>query len=150
MNALQLIFGILFGISAVYTVWGFPRKYGALSGRSRLFRTIGMVLINLLLVTLVIFFSTDWNGQLYQVGVDPARARYMVKISQLLYFVTWLLMGVFLMGVALFDSLENFTLYRRQRREALEKMIADAVAVQQQKRAVTTANNENGKDSTTA
>jgi len=150
MNPLQSLFSILLGIGVVYTVWGYPRKYGALSGRSRLFRTIGLVLINLLLITLLIFASTDWNEQLYHVGSIPENARRMVKISQLLYYVTWLILGLFLLGVAMLDGLENFTIYRRQRREALENMIAEAVAAQKQKRVATVNPDTNSEDSSTA
>jgi len=130
----QSIFGILVGLMVGLTVWGYPRKYGALSGRSRLFRTIGVLLINLLFITILIYSSTDWHAQLYRIGMEPHNAARLVAASKLVYFLIWLLIGIFLLGVALLDMLENFTIYRRQRREALEAMIAGAVASHQQKR----------------
>jgi len=132
---LQSISGILVGLMIGLTVWGYPRKYGALSGRSRFFRTVGMVLFNLLLITILIYASTDWHAQLYRIGMEPHNAARLVAASKLVYFLIWLLIGIFLLGVALLDMLENFTIYRRQRREAMEAMIAGAVAAHQQKKA---------------
>src|SRR5205085_87219 len=109
MNPLQILFGFLVALAAWGTVWGYPRKYGALSGRSRLFRMVGVLLLDLLVITLLIFVSTNWEAQMFRVGIKPTDAKNIVHASQLLYFTTWLLIGLLLLGVAMLDWLENFT-----------------------------------------
>lgn len=137
MNVFQWVFGALLAGTVGYTIWGYPRKYGALSGKSRLFRTLGLVLVNLLVFTVFLYFSTDWNAMQYRIGVPSQDSARLVKASQLLYGVTWVLLTILLVGVAGLDSLENFTIYRRQRREAVDEMIQDAIAASQAKRAAT-------------
>lgn len=135
MNAFQWLFGLLLAAAVAYTVWGYPHKYGALSGKSRLFRTVGIVLIDLLLLTVLMYFSTDWKAMQYRIGVPSQDSTRLVKASQLLYGTTWVLLSVLIVGTAGLDSLENFTIYRKKRREALDQMIQEAVAASQAKRA---------------
>lgn len=119
-QALQAVFAVLTMGALAATAWGYPRRYGALSGRSRLFRTVGMGLLDLLLLTATAFVFTDWRAQLLQVGMTPHRAGQLVAASQALYSLTWLLLCVLLVGMALLDSLETFSVYRRERRAAFE------------------------------
>jgi hypothetical protein len=44
-----------------------------------------------------------------------------------------------LVGIAGLDSLENFTIYRKQRREAVDEMIQEAVAASRAKHATVAA-----------
>lgn len=134
MNVFQWVFGALLAGTVGYTIWGYPRKYGALSGKSRLFRTVGMVLANLLLLTVFLYFSTDWTAMKYRIGVPSQDSARLVKASQLLYGTTWVLLATLLVGTAGLDSLENFTIYRKRRREAVDEMIQEAVAASQAKR----------------
>lgn len=134
MNVFQWVFGALLAGTVGYTIWGYPRKYGALSGKSRLFRTVGMVLANLLLLTVFLYFSTDWTAMKYRIGVPSQDSERLVKASQLLYGTTWVLLATLLVGTAGLDSLENFTIYRKRRREAVDEMIQEAVAANQAKR----------------
>ncbi len=140
MNVFQWGFGALLAGTVAYTVWGYPRKYGAMSGKSRLFRTVGIVLANLFLLTVLLYFSTDWNAMQYRIGVPSQDSARLVKASQLLYGVTWVMLSILLVGIAALDSLENFTVYRKIRREAVEEMIRDAVAAGQAKRAALAGN----------
>ncbi|MBC8141957.1 MAG: hypothetical protein H7Y38_11005 [Armatimonadetes bacterium] len=128
MNALQWLFGALLAGSVAYTVLGYRHKYGALSGKSRLFRTVGLVLMDLLLLTVLMFFSTDWDAMLYKVGVSTEDSAARVLLSKGLYFATWMLLSVLTVGCAALDSLENFSVYRRQRREALDQMVQETIA----------------------
>ena len=117
MNVFVWLWGTLLAAALFYTVWGYGRKYGALSGKSRLFRTVGIVLLDLLLATVVIFFATDWDAMRYRVGTPSQQASQLVVLSQGLYFATWLLLSVLIVGCASLDSLENYSIYRKQRRE---------------------------------
>ena len=135
MNLFQWLFGGLLAASLAYTVWGYQRKYGALSGKSRLFRTVGLVLLNLLLVSVVTYFGTDWDAMLYKIGVPTEQNARIVLLSKGLYFSTWLLLSVLTLGCAGLDSLENFSIYRKQRREALDEMVGAAIAASAAKHA---------------
>jgi len=135
MNVFQWGFGALLAGTIAYTVWGYPRKYGALSGKSRLFRTVGIVLANLFLITVLLYFSTDWDAMRYRIGVPTQDSARLVRASQLLYGVTWVMLSILLVGIAGLDSLENYTVYRKRRREAVDELIQEAVAASQAKRA---------------
>ena len=135
MNLFQVFFGALLAGSVGYTVWGYSRKYGALSGKSRLFRMVGLVLINLLLLTVLMYFSTDWNAMRYRIGIPSQTSSRLVLASQALYGTTWVLLSVLAVGTAGLDSLENFSIYRKKRREVLDEMIQEAISSSREKRA---------------
>lgn len=147
MSLFQWVFGGLLAIALAATVWGYPHKYGALSGRSRLFRTVGVVLIDLLLITVLMYFSTDWTAMKYRVGMTSSDALKLVAASQALYLVTWVIIMIWSVGMGLLDALENFSVYRRQRRQALDEMIQEAIAASQAKRLATAGGESGGKDS---
>jgi hypothetical protein len=125
MTTVQTVFAALLGVAALVTVVGYPRKYGALSGRSRLFRTLGVLLIDLLLVLLLAYFSTDFKA------IPDAR---VAAVRGGIYLISFVLITFSLVGLALLDTLESVVVYRRERRAAVEQMIREEVAHIQQKR----------------
>jgi membrane protease YdiL (CAAX protease family) len=124
MTPVQITFGSLLAVALLVTVIGYPRKYGALSGRSRLYRTLGVALIDLLLVVILVFVSTDFSSI-----VDP-RVR---AVRVIIYTLTFLFLTLSLMGLAGLDVLESIVVYRRERRAALEQMVREEAARQVQK-----------------
>ncbi len=49
MNLFRTVVALAFAAACVYTVLGYPARYGALTGRSRLFRAAGLFLFDLLI-----------------------------------------------------------------------------------------------------
>ncbi len=103
----------------MFTVAGYKRKYGALSARSRLFRTVGLVLLNLLLILFLAYTFAD-----FKTGVTPKAA----SVREILYLCSCLFLGLTLLCVALLDSLESIVAVRRERRGLAQEMIRDVVA----------------------
>lgn len=117
MSALQLVLGGLFLCSLVWGVVGYPKKYGALSGRSRLFRTAGIALLILLLALGFIAAGT----------VVP-RGDKLGAIRWMALLISCVLVALSLCGIALLDGLESYVVVRRERRGELNKVIAETVA----------------------
>jgi hypothetical protein len=61
MSPAQIVLGLATLAAFVYTVLAYPHKYGALSGRSRLFRTIGVSLLDLLLTLVLMATFIDFS-----------------------------------------------------------------------------------------
>jgi membrane protease YdiL (CAAX protease family) len=119
MNPLQLFMGALLIASLFATVFFFPKKYGSLSGKSFLFRTTGMVLLDLLLLIMVVI-----------VGGKFAPGKEGLLRMTLLYIAA-LLVGIGTVGVALLDSLETYVAGRRARREQNLNLIEETIAKEQ-------------------
>jgi hypothetical protein len=129
MNPLQITFGALLAAALLVTVVGYGRKYGALSGRSRLFRTAGMGLIDLLLVVGLILVSGNREAALAAGTLNAFAVRQLVLLTVVVFLT------LSLIGVAALDALENVTVYRRERRQAMQDMIRAEIEAQAQKRA---------------
>lgn len=134
MTAMQFILGILLAAALGYTVIGYPHKYGALTGRSRLFRTVGLCVIDLLLV--LGFFGTFAD---FRTGVDPRLA----QVRYLLYLLSCLTLLLTLPLIAALDALEVYSVARRERREYLNKIVEEERERTLRKKA--DADAENGK-----
>ena len=110
----MLIAQIFLGLSALgalaYTVLAYPNKYGALSGRSRLFRTVGIFLLDVLLVLVLMYTFIDFHAD-----VTPRVA----ALRQIFYFASCLFLCFTLICVALLDALESYSSVRRERRNYL-------------------------------
>ena len=117
MSILQLVLGGLFLGSLVWAVVGYPKGYGALSGRSRLFRTAGIALLILLLAL----------GFLVAGTVVPHGDR-MGAFRKAALLLSCLLVAISLCGIALLDGLESYVVVRRERRGELNRVIAETVA----------------------
>jgi membrane protease YdiL (CAAX protease family) len=116
MNALQIALGLGLAGAMAYTVLGYPHKYGALTGRSRLFRTLGLLVFDLLLLLVLIWTFTDFSKQVGQrVG----------RIREIFYLASCLVLGLSLPLIALLDALESYTAVRRERREFLQQAVRD-------------------------
>jgi len=119
VTALQIVLSVLFAGALVFTVAGYGRKYGALSARSRLFRTVGMVLLDLLIGLFLAYTFAD-----FQTGVT----RKAASIREIFYLSSCLFLGLTLLCVALLDSLESIVAVRRERRGLAQDMVRDVVA----------------------
>ncbi len=116
MNAASVIAGLLFASACAYTVVAYPNKYGALTGRSRLFRTAGLFLLDLLLGLVLLGVSLDWTPP-----ADPALRRALVfRLFALTLACVFLALS--LLCVAALDWLEIQVVIRRSRRDVLVKM----------------------------
>jgi hypothetical protein len=116
MNAARIALGILLLIAVGYTIYGYPHKYGALTGRSRLYRTLGLCIIDLLLMLVLMGTLIDfYDGVTKQIGA----------LRQVFYWSSCLALGLMLPLVAALDALESFVAVRREKREFLEKIVRD-------------------------
>lgn len=113
MSPAQIALSLLFAVACVYTVVGYPQRYGALSGRSRLFRSIGLFLLDLLLGLVLLGTLVDFT--------DADRPRVaVVRASAYMLACVFLLFSV--LCVVLLDWLETLVAYRRAQREVLYRM----------------------------
>lgn len=122
MSAAQVVFGALFAASCTYTVVGYPGRYGALSGRSRLFRTVGLFLLNLLLGIVLIGTFVDWRPP-----SDPGQGRALA-FRLLAYTLACVFLALSLLCVAALDWLELQVVLRRSRSDVLRKIAEDELA----------------------
>ncbi len=116
MSVFPAIVGLLFAAACVYTVVAYPNKYGALTGRSRLYRTVVAFLLDLLLGLVLLGALVDWTPP-----ADPA-----LRVSLAFRFIAYTLACVFLalslLCLAALDWLEIQVVIRRSRRDVLVKM----------------------------
>lgn len=120
MTPLQAFFGGLLLLAMGVTVVGYAKGYGALSGRSRLYRTAGMGLVDLSLVLLLILVSAPFAGK---VGLW----------QKLALLAAIILLLISLVALALLDALETYVVGRRARRQALTEAVQEAVVAAQER-----------------
>jgi len=124
VSVLQIILALLFAATCTYTVVGYPHRYGALSGRSRLFRTVGLFLLNLLLGLVLLITFIDYEG------APPAGvSRRALAIRYLSYVLACIFLVFSLLCVALLDWLELQVIYRRAQRDIVHKIPDDKPSV---------------------
>jgi ABC-type amino acid transport system permease subunit len=113
MSSAQVILAILLAAAVTYTVLGYPHRYGALTGRSRLYRTVSLFLLSLLL--LLVFMGTfiDFYADV---------GRKIGTIRQLFYWFSCILLGLIVPAMALLDTLESLVAVRREKRDYLMNM----------------------------
>ncbi|MBB6049525.1 hypothetical protein [Armatimonas rosea] len=119
MISVSLVFGVLLAITVGLTIFFYSKGYGALSPRSRLFRTAGMALLCLLLALALIFVGRDFVGR---VGA----------LQKLMLLISLYGLGVSLVCIALLDALESFVAMRKAERQVIQQVI-DNVAEEAQK-----------------
>lgn len=112
MTPLQLVFWALLIVSCGVTVWGYRRGYGALSGRSRLFRTTGMGLLDLLILMGLVYITRNLAGK-------------MPPLQMLSFLAIFLGLGVSLVCIALLDALESMVAMRRVERQVIQQVIEE-------------------------
>lgn len=117
MSPVQILLALLFAAACTYTVVGYPQRYGALSGRSRLFRSAGLFLLDLLLGLVLLGTLVDFR--------DVERPRIaLLRAGAYVLACVFLLFS--LLCVALLDWLETLVAYRRAQRDILYRMRDEA------------------------
>lgn len=119
MSTPQIVLATLFAGACLYTILGYPKQYGALSGRSRLFRTLGMFLLDLLIGLVLLYTFLDRGP-----GGITGRAD---ALRSLLYLGSCIFLAFGLVCLALLDALETLSAFRRQRRQTIEEFVKDEV-----------------------
>ena len=118
MSATQVALGVMTLAALVYTVLAYPDKYGALTGRSRLFRTIGVCLLDLLFLLATMATFIDFTA-----GVAPR----IGPIRALFYLGSCLFLVFSLVAISLLDALESFSTIRRERKGELERILRSEI-----------------------
>ena len=114
--SLAVFFGVLLAVAIVLTMLFYSRGYGALSPRSRLYRTAGMVMLCLFLVLLTIFMGREFVGR---IGL----------LQKLALLISIYCLGISLPCIALLDALESFVTVRKAERviqQAIQQTIEEA------------------------
>ncbi len=111
---MQITLAVLFAVTVVFAVRGYPTGYGALSKRSRLYRTAALGLLILLIIVAFVGFSLPLDG--------PKRLVAFRQISILLVSV---MLALSLVCAAGLDALESYTIVRRQERLANQQVAED-------------------------
>ncbi len=113
MSPVQILVALLFVVVCAYTVLGYPKGYGALSGRSRLFRTVGLFLLDLLLGLVLLGTFIEF--------ADPLRPR-LGPLRAFAYMLACVFLALSLVCIALLDWLESLVAYRRAHRDLIYRM----------------------------
>lgn len=109
---MRIFLGLLFSLVMVATVWGYPRRYGALSARSRLFRTAGLGLLLLLV-------AVAW----FLVSLPPLDGTRMTAFRHLSLYATGVFLALSLACIAVLDSLEVWSVMRREERARVRQFV---------------------------
>ncbi|MES2463351.1 MAG: hypothetical protein V4671_22485 [Armatimonadota bacterium] len=115
MQAPQIILAALLGGSVFYTIFGYRSRYGALSGRSRLFRTFGLLLMDLLLALALMWFFIDFGRD----TLGLARQGF--------YLASCVVLVLALLCIALLDVLETIVAARREERDFVRKILKEEI-----------------------
>lgn len=108
---MQIALAVVFVITVIFAVRGYPSGYGALSKRSRLYRTAALGLLILLVIVAFVGFSLPLDG--------PKKLIAFRQISILLVSV---MLALSLVCAAGLDALESYSVVRRQERLANQKV----------------------------
>jgi hypothetical protein len=104
VNAVQTVLAVLFGAACLYTVLGYPHRYGALTGRSRLFRTVGLSLLVLFLGLVLLYTFLDFEAN--------TASKKIAALRQITYLAACFFLALSLLCIALLDWLEAIVFYR--------------------------------------
>lgn len=113
MSPAQIVLAVLLAAALAYTVYGYPHRYGALTGRSRLYRTVGLFLLSLLLMLVFMGQFIDFYA-----GVE----RRTGALRGTFYWASCFMLGVMLPIIAVLDALESFVAVRREKRDYLTNL----------------------------
>lgn len=108
---MQIALAVVFVLTVLFAVRGYQNGYGALSQRSRLYRTAALGLLILLIIVAFVGFSLPLDG--------PKKLIAFRQISVLLVSV---LLALSLVCAAGLDALESYSVVRRQERLANQKI----------------------------
>lgn len=95
----------------IFAVKGYPSGYGALSQRSRLYRTAALGLLILLIVVAFVGFSLPLDGP-----------KKLIAFRQLSILFVSVLLALSLVCAAGLDALESYSVVRRQERLANQQV----------------------------
>jgi len=104
--------------TVIVLVAGYPRGYGALSPRSRLYRTGGLGLMLVLLIVGVAYVS-----------LPPLDGSRITAFRYLMLFGIGVMIALAVACVAVLDALESLSVLRREQRTALHSMAEDTARV---------------------
>jgi len=113
----QIALAVVFVMTVVFAVRGYPSGFGALSKRSRLYRTAALGLLILLIIVAFVGFSLPLDG--------PKKLIAFRQISILLVSV---MLALSLVCAAGLDALESYSVVRRQERLANQKVAEELQA----------------------
>lgn len=114
---MQIALAVVFVMTVVFAVRGYPSGFGALSKRSRLYRTAALGLLILLIIVAFVGFSLPLDG--------PKKLIAFRQISILLVSV---MLALSLVCAAGLDALESYSVVRRQERLANQKVAEELQA----------------------
>lgn len=114
---MQIALAVVFVITVLFAIRGYPNGYGALSNRSRLYRTAALGLLILLIIVAFVGFSLPLDG--------PKKLIAFRQISILLVSV---MLALSLVCAAGLDALESYSVVRRQERLANQKVAEDLLS----------------------
>lgn len=120
---MQIALAVVFVLAVIFAVRGYPLGYGALSKRSRLYRTAALGLLILLVIVAFVGFSLPLEG--------PKKLIAFRQISILLVSV---MLALSLVCAAGLDALESYSVVRRQERLANQMVAEDLKAQLQENR----------------
>lgn len=119
---MQIALAVIFVLTVIFAVRGYPSGYGALSNRSRLYRTAALALLILLIIVAFVGFSLPLDGP-----------RKLIAFRQISILLVSVMLALSLVCAAGLDALESYSVVRRQERLANQK-VAEELQSQLQKR----------------
>lgn len=119
---MQIALAVIFVLTVIFAVRGYPSGYGALSNRSRLYRTSALGLLILLIIVAFVGFSLPLDGP-----------RKLIAFRQISILLVSVMLALSLVCAAGLDALESYSVVRRQERLANQK-VAEELQSQLQKR----------------
>lgn len=108
---MQIALAVVFVMTVIFAVRGYPSGYGALSKRSRLYRTAALGLLILLVIVAFVGFSLPLDGP-----------KKLIAFRQLSILLVSVMLALSLVCAAGLDALESYSVVRRQERLANQKV----------------------------
>jgi len=110
----QVALAVVFVMTVIFAVRGYPSGYGALSKRSRLYRTAALGLLILLVIVAYVGFSLPIDGP-----------KKLIAFRQLSILLVSVMLALSLVCAAGLDALESYSVVRRQERIANQQVAED-------------------------
>ena len=111
---MQVALAVVFVMTVIFAVRGYPSGYGALSKRSRLYRTAALGLLILLIIVAYVGFSLPIDGP-----------KKLIAFRQLSILLVSVMLALSLVCAAGLDALESYSVVRRQERIANQQVAED-------------------------
>lgn len=120
---MQIALAVIFVLTVIFAVRGYPSGYGALSNRSRLYRTAALGLLILLIIVAFVGFSLPLDGP-----------RKLIAFRQISILLVSVMLALSLVCAAGLDALESYSVVRRQERLANQKVAEELQSQLQQRK----------------